>query len=127
MLKPAAVVLALLLIACETAPVERATMPNPSPTARLLPAREATFHLSAEDRTRVSTKLDADALEEVLAWLKPEYRGQVLEAVRVLATARAVSVRIVPLSENDPEWVAAPEALKSAIRQLSVIPNQTPR
>lgn len=127
MRKPATVFLALALIGCETAPVERTTMPTPSPSARLLPAREARFHLSPEDRTRISTKLDADALEEVLAWLKPEYRNQVLEAIRVLATADAASVRIVPLGETDPEWIAAPEALKSAARRLSNVPSQSPR
>ena len=115
------------LIALQDSSVEKALMSIPSLSAHLLQTREATFRLSPKDRTRLSSWLDVDALEEVLAWLKPEFRNQALEDMQVLAAANAATVQIIPLGESNPEWAAAPEALKSAVRRLSELPNRTPR
>lgn len=100
-------------------------MATPSSGTRFLSAREATYHLPPDDRNLISRWLDADALEEVVAWLRPEYRTEVLEAIRPLANADAAAVHVLLLEENDPEWIAAPAELKSAVKRLS--PGNTKR
>jgi hypothetical protein len=97
-------------------------MDRNSPGVRFLTARDATYHLPPEDRDRISTWLDADGLEEVIAWMEPECRGEILEAIRLLANTNAAAVRVLPVDESDPEWIAAPDELKSAVKRLSRTP-----
>lgn len=121
-MKATTVLLALSLLGCESAPAARTTMASPPPSARFLSQRDATFRLSPEDHALIAQKLNVDALEDVLGWLRPEYREDVLVNLREMVAAPAVAVRIVLVSENDPEWSAAPAPLRSALRRLSEHP-----
>jgi len=52
------------------------TRPNPS---TFLQAPDEAFRLSPSERQDLPLVVDADALEEFLAWLRPEHRGDVLK------------------------------------------------
>lgn len=98
----------------------RPAMTPPQATSLLLPERDATFRLDEPARARIPFTLDPDALEAVLAWLRPDYRAQILASLSALPTAGSAALRVIPLSEGDPTWVSLPRELRDAVARLKI-------
>lgn len=57
-----------------------------------LQSADPTFHLSPAQRAGMPQQIDADAVEQVLAWTRPEYRDEVLRDLVVPALDPRVMV-----------------------------------
>ncbi|HET7230412.1 MAG TPA: hypothetical protein VFJ16_10450 [Longimicrobium sp.] len=68
---------ALVVASCDRTP--EMTMSTPEPQGIRLANPDASFHLSANERAAVRRGFDVDALERLLAHLRPEVRSIVLD------------------------------------------------
>jgi hypothetical protein len=68
---------ALVVASCDR--TQEMTMSTPEPQGIRLVKADAGFHLSADERAAVRRGFDVDALERLLAHLRPEVRPTVLE------------------------------------------------
>jgi len=96
-----------MLAACETTSTAPAAVSHPSPEAVFLAVSDPGYHLSERDRARLPEALDADAVEALLARMRPEYRTDVIESLAELATMGPISFDLVqPVGIADPGIVA---------------------
>jgi len=101
-----------MLAACETASTAPVVVSHPSPEAVFLPASDPGYRLSERDRARLPEALDADAVQALLARMRPEYRTDVIDSLAELATVGPISFDLVqPVGIADPEIVALFEKL----------------
>jgi hypothetical protein len=93
---------ALSFAACEDGPPPAPSMDRPNPAAILLDAPEEGYRLSAADREKVHHAIDADALERLLARIRPEHREEFLRLYQGFAPG--TKVFFGPMSSlGDPE------------------------
>jgi hypothetical protein len=66
-------------------------MSTPDPTEFLLPAPDPDFHLSEMQRTWLPAQINASALQQLLARIRPEHRGAILDDLRELGAHTPVA------------------------------------
>lgn len=71
--------LVLLMGACETTPTGNPVVNAPSNQPAFLKASDTQFRLSPDQRATVHPAYNADAVEQLLSWVRPEIRSEVLE------------------------------------------------
>lgn len=72
--------LVLLAAACAPTPTSNPVVNAPSSQPVFLRASDAQFRLSQEQRATVHPAYNADAVERLLSWVRPEIRSEVLES-----------------------------------------------
>ena len=70
----------LFLSGCRTDQPSSPVHSIADPAALLLPAPEGDFRLSAEERSRIHPADEPALVEQLLAWIRPERRSEVLES-----------------------------------------------
>ncbi|HET7461145.1 MAG TPA: hypothetical protein VFJ82_07845 [Longimicrobium sp.] len=101
-----AIALLAAAAACEGSPAAPRPAADPSPEALFLPVADADYRLPGEDRARLPATLDLDALQALLARMRPEHRADFIAFLADLADEGQVSVDLQPLGISDPELVA---------------------
>jgi hypothetical protein len=96
--------LAFILSGCETLPVGARESFEPTPETVFSSVPEPGFHLSAEERAKLPAGVAVEALEAVLARVRPEHRPEVLRVLAEIGSqGQAVSFGPMAAEAVDPK------------------------
>ncbi len=113
--------LTLFLGACESNPTGGSVMNAPRNETAFLRTPDASFQLSPEQRASVHSAFNVDAIEKLLSWTKPEYRGDVLESFQA-STIAALGEKVV-LGEGT--WDVDHPEIKQIVKKIH-LPTRLP-
>ncbi len=120
----ALVALVLLNGACESTPTGTPVVSAPTNAPAFLRVQNTRFMLSSEQRATVHPVFDADVVEQVLSWIRPEYHAVALELfsrTRIDALGQNVAIGEVSLDTDHPQ---VKELIKS-VRASARLPDTT--
>lgn len=99
-------VVALLLMGCESTLPNSPSMSAPDAAAVFTRTPERDYRIPDAVRTKLPPTIDSEALQTLLARVRPEYRARILESFQEIPTeaaGRSVSFGPVIANTGDPE------------------------
>lgn len=112
--------LALLVGACRSTPAGRPPVGSSTNEPVFLNVVDAGFHLSREQRASVHPAYNADAVERLLRWTRPEHRTEVLRAFQagsITAPGEKVALGEATLSVDHPQVREIAKDLLAPVRE----------
>jgi hypothetical protein len=116
---PLCILVTLFASACEKPLQQLPTMTSPNAAALFSAAPEKGFQLSASDRAKIPPIINADALERLLAWLRPEHRAEVLQFHQELGKGGKVTLGHTFATTGNPE-------IDRIAKDIVVVPERLP-
>lgn len=98
--------LVLLTGACESTPTGTPVVSAPSNAPAFLKVPDTRFTLSPEQRATVHPVFNADVVEQLLSWIRPQYHAVALELfsrTRIDALGQNVAIGEVSLDTDHPQ------------------------
>jgi hypothetical protein len=99
------------LAACEQTSSSATAMSTPDPAEFLLATPDPTFRLAASERASLPLVIDPDALERLLAHVRPEHRRAVLTDLSEIGTKGPVAFGPITTTVPDPAFRAAVQSV----------------